>query len=64
MFHVFPQAVSKKECEKLLEYCIKNTNFREASMMKEGDSDASANYGRVDPRIRTVSYTHLRAHET
>ena len=43
MFHVFPQAVSKKECEKLLEYCIKNTKFQEASMMKEGDSDASAN---------------------
>ena len=53
MFHVFPQAVSKKECEKLLEYCIKNTNFREASMLNIGKTDVDAdNIGRVDPRIR------------
>ena len=53
MFHVFPQAVSKKECEKLLEYCIKNTNFREASMLNIGKTDVDAdNFGRVDPRIR------------
>ena len=53
MFHVFPRAVSKKECENLLEYCIKNTKFREASMMSMGKSDVDAdNYGRVDPRIR------------
>ena len=53
MFHVFPQAVSRKECEKLLEYCIKNTEFREASMINIGKSDVDVdNYGRVDPRIR------------
>ena len=52
MFHVFPRAVPKKECERLLDYCIKNTNFSEASVLNNGDSDASANYGRVDPRIR------------
>ena len=53
MFHIFPRAVSKKECEKLLEYCIKNTNFREASILNQGKSDVeSDNFGRVDPRIR------------
>ena len=53
MFYVFPQAVSKKECEKLLEYCIKNTEFREASMLNMGKTDVDAdNFGRVDPRIR------------
>ena len=53
MFHVFPRAVSKKECENLLEYCIKNTKFREASMMSMGKTDVDAdNYGRIDPRIR------------
>ena len=53
MFHVFPRAVSKKECEKFLEYCIKNTNFREASMLNIGKTDVDAdNFGRVDPRIR------------
>ena len=53
MFHVFPRAVPKKECERLLDYCIKNTNFSEASMLNIGKTDVDAdNFGRVDPRIR------------
>ena len=40
MFYVFPRVVSKKECEKLLDYCIKNTEFKEAQVLNRGESDA------------------------
>jgi PKHD-type hydroxylase len=52
MFHVFPRAVSKKECENLLEYCIKNTEFREASMLNIGKTEVEAAPGYIDPKIR------------
>jgi PKHD-type hydroxylase len=52
MFYVFPRAVSKKECENLLEYCIKNTEFREASLLSKGEYDVEANSGYIDPKIR------------
>jgi len=53
MFYVCPRAVSKKECEKHLEYCIKNTEFREARVMNKGEYDVdSDNQGRNDPSIR------------
>ena len=42
MFFIFPRVVSKKECEKLLEYCIKNTDFQEASMLQYGKADVDA----------------------
>ena len=40
MFYVFPKVVSKKECEKLLKYCIKHTEFKEAQVLNRGESDA------------------------
>ena len=49
MFYVFPKVVSKKECEKLLDYCIKNTEFKEAQVLNRGESDASID--RVSPGI-------------
>ena len=53
MFYVFPQAISKKECEKLLDYCIKNTELKEAAILNPGESDADANRSsRVYPKIR------------
>tara|TARA_Y100001947_G_scaffold63944_1_gene53771 strand:+ start:257 stop:892 length:636 start_codon:yes stop_codon:yes gene_type:complete len=53
LFFIFPRVVSKKECEKLLEYCIKNTEFREASILNPGQSDVDVDdAGRVDPRVR------------
>ena len=59
MFYVFPRAISKKECEKLLDYCIKNTELKEASVLNKGQSDADdVRIGRTDPSI-PVSYTHL-----
>lgn len=53
MFYVFPRAISKKECEKLLDYCIKNTKLKEASVLNKGESDADdVRTGRTDPSIR------------
>ena len=40
MFYVFPRAVKKSECRKLLKYCIKNTKFREASVINKGYTDS------------------------
>ena len=58
MFYVFPRAVPKKECRKLLKYCIKNTKFADASILNKGatDSDPEAKMlddrSRIDPKIR------------
>ena len=53
MFYVFPRVVSKKEGEKLLDYCIKNTKLKEASVLNKGESDADdVRTGRTDPSIR------------
>ena len=53
MFYVFPKAVSKKECDNLLDYCIKNTKLKEASILNKGESDADdVRTGRTDPSIR------------
>ena len=49
MFYVFPKVVSKKECENLLDYCIKNTEFKEAAVLNKDESDASID--RVSPGI-------------
>ena len=42
MFYVFPRAVPKKECRKLLKYCIKNTKFQDASVINKGYYDTSS----------------------
>ena len=41
MFYIFPRAVPKKDCKKLLKYCIKNTTFKEASVLNKGATDSS-----------------------
>ena len=58
MFFVFPQAVPKKECKKLIKYCIKNTKFIDAVVMKKGDRDIDAG-GRNDPSIRKTDIAFL-----
>ena len=40
MFYVFPRAVSKKECKQLLKFCIKNTTFKDASVLNKGATDS------------------------
>ena len=53
MFYLFPQAISKKECKKLLKYCIKHTEFKKAFVLNKGQSDADDDrIGRTDPSIR------------
>jgi len=56
MFYVFPRAVSKKECRRLLKYCIKNTKYQDASVINKGYTDSdpvmSGDRARLDPDIR------------
>ena len=40
-FYIFPQAIPKVECKKLLNYCLKNSNFEDASVIKSGYSDVA-----------------------
>ena len=51
MFYVFPRAVPKQECRKLLKYCIKNTKFEEASVINKGFTDSDPSMS--DDRART-----------
>jgi len=54
MFYLFPRAISKKECKKLLKYCIKHTEFKKALILNtdEADTEGGIGIGRVDPKIR------------
>ena len=47
MFYIFPRAVPKKECKKLLKYCIKNTKYEEASVLNKGVSDSKPDFAVV-----------------
>ena len=51
MFYIFPRAVPKKECKKLLKYCIKNTKFAEAGVINKGFTDSDPTMS--DDRART-----------
>ena len=66
MFYVFPRVVPKKECDRLLKYCIKNTKFVEASVLNTGQPDAIADSeellddrGRNDPKIRKTDIAFI-----
>ena len=61
MFYIFPRAVPKKECKKLLKYCIKNTEFKEAGVLNKGATDSGGkeeeeqmldDRSRIDPKTR------------
>jgi PKHD-type hydroxylase len=61
MFYIFPRAVPKKECRKLLKYCIKNTKFHDASVLNKGATDSGGDderkqllddRSRIDPKVR------------
>ena len=61
MFYIFPRAVPKKECKKLLKYCIKNTKFEDASVLNKGATDSAGeeemermvdDRSRIDPKVR------------
>ena len=62
MYYVFPRVVSQKECEKLLDYCIKNTEFKEAEVLNKGESDSDIDrHGRLDPSIRKTDVAFVEA---
>jgi len=52
MFYIFPRAVPKKECKKLLKYCIKNTKYKEASVINKGFTDSDPDI-EIPDRSRT-----------
>ena len=58
MFYIFPRAVPRKECKRLLKYCIKNTKFKVASVIGKGGSDSHDDKemiddsSRIDPKVR------------
>ena len=49
MFCIFPRTIKKSECRKILKYCIKNTKFKEANILKWQDVDDGS---RNDPKVR------------
>jgi PKHD-type hydroxylase len=67
MFYVFPRAVPKNECRKILKYCIKNTKFQEASVINKGFTDSdpmevvqmSDDRSRTDPKIRKTDVAFI-----
>ena len=56
MFYIFPRAVKKSECRKILKYCIKNTKFKEANFLKGQDVDDGS---RNDPKVRKTDVAFL-----
>jgi len=39
-FYIFPNAIPKKECKTLLKYCLKHSDFEDASVINSGFTDA------------------------
>ena len=68
MFYVFPRAVPKSECKKLLKFCIKNTKFHDASVINKGYYDSTPDdmtqpmlddRSRNDPKIRKTDVSFI-----
>ena len=38
-FYIFPKALSSKDCDKYLKYCLRNTDWEDASTLLSGHSD-------------------------
>ena len=68
MFYVFPRAVPKKECRKLLKYCIKNTKYKEASVINKGFTDSdpamSDDRSRTDHNVRKTDIGFITDKDT
>ena len=66
MFYVFPNAVPKKECKKLLKYCIKNTKFTDATVIGHGGSDVNTGDGpttKQDHKVRKTDVGFIKDKE-
>ena len=65
MFYIFPRIISKKECEKFLDYCIKNTKFQKGLVLSNKESDAITDRsGRTDPSIRKTDVAFVEPDTT
>ena len=40
-FYIFPNAIPKKECKRLLKYCLKHSDFEDAGVINKGYADVS-----------------------
>ena len=61
MFFIFPRVVSKEECESIIKYCVKNTKFSEATVLKRGEYDVDlGSQGRNDPSIRKTDIAFVK----
>ena len=40
-FYIFPNAIPKKECKTLLKYCLKHSDFEDASVINRGFTDVN-----------------------
>lgn len=40
-FYIFPNAIPKKECKTLLKYCLKHSDFEDASVINKGFTDVN-----------------------
>ena len=67
-FYIFPKAVPKKSCKKLLKYCLKHSDFEDASVINEGYSDSGeedlsrqdlANRTRYDHETRKTAVSFI-----
>jgi PKHD-type hydroxylase len=38
-FYIFPNAIPKNDCKNYLDYCLSNSTFKDATIIKEGFSD-------------------------
>jgi PKHD-type hydroxylase len=50
-FYIFPNAIPKKECKRLLNYCLKHSDFEDASVINKGYADVSD--AKVEEKSRT-----------
>jgi len=61
-FYIFPNAIPKKDCKIYLDYCINNSTFTDASIIKEGFPDTQNERNKkseetiVDKRKTQVSF--------
>ena len=49
-FYIFPNAIPKKECKRLLKYCLKHSNFEDASVINKGFTDTGEEENDVKSR--------------
>ena len=56
-FYIFPRAISKDDCDKYLKYCLKNSNWEDASTISQGYQDTrSSDEKELDEKSQSFDY--------